>query len=1755
MTISELIGRVVAQFLKQEFSDDRAAQAEGTARYIIDCLSAEQTAAIARRILDDPDLSAQVEVKLPARLVGGLGLPPEVLTDLPATYFRNATILKPVLLVANTGDDEEQSLKEFMRIGAPELQDNPALWVRVAAEGLPLSETHTRWWEKALAGLQDLRIVSLDRFGAYVLRVRSGVGADGLPILTALGAALPALRFPRDSAFSNRIREASRGHASAWKAQFLWIERNRACYLRKQTPAQLLLGEDDLAGAFEKAKDSIPEVLHPTIRGFIAAPSGWNAASAQLADCEWEEIKPLFDGVKREKFNLGKETAAFYEDREVELLADDERQYLRQLAERSASEASEEDSAFYESHRGELKEDRKLKSAWDRFVFGKPRETEDFLVGLAGVMESLFNQGEAGSRRKLKVRCDRATKKDLKELNVDAGLYFAHRYAGLKALFGDRVSWSVGQLFDFPSLVAAWRAQPKTSLNYSVARAALQLKFILELEVELPAGGSQTYAAQLVWKFNPNTVASQCYDDWSRLAEHPLVYCRANRDSVSGKGTLQTVDLSNVKTFVAAYDRDRGSFVAVYRRQNDLAAEWRANLGEARRQHLIPPEAADDLGAKFTAFEAAYAQAIAEFGTGGGLTHPAIVAQLAAYTDLLDALVRRAKGDRNREFLLRPVLLIGTVLIEGGAPAAVVAPWHPLRLAAMQRKAEQVASFVRHLLTAKEVFFGDTRLFFKDLAQELAHPYYPEVVLGWLESRPELLSLSDTVLDYSLHEVPVLREDGTDDTNENPAEGSACVLELVQRYVGLHPHEQANMSVVLFNCDSARLPQAVVDRLGQVYEDEQDVRCQVLLRHADSARLRDLYKAIVASGDTDADSFNASEATQDFMARLRICIIADQAPPPNPKDGCPYDIVFSQDVIARHSRLEWYPESARPADLDTLVPARWSRRRPAARDDMKSVVYLCSPVQSREGWAFLTAITTFLKGDWDGVEDRRLLPARQLDFRDPRTAKIFEETHNLGNWVVNYDELLDRRQLLNQNVRVIRYKQSATQGRNVVISSKAPLGLLRSMVLLRLKALNLGIDEAAHQTLADRFIQDANDVSGDIVLRAAKRGRNASELIGIVLSRYMLRHELGLAGFHGWYFLDDYADWLGQKEEQIADILALSPAQAPGGPLRLTLLLSESKYVEAASVAEKRKESQKQLRDTMKRIGEAVFGSPERLDRDLWLARLSDLILDGVQFPASAGINLADWRRAVREGECEIAVRGYSHIFVHGNDEAADCSAFAAVADLEDSYQEVFGRSDLRQLVLRYLRDEDPLPLRRQVAGEDVWQDRTYRRPTERAARRPGRRKRGDDDQPPPDVPPAPPDPPLGPPPAEVAVPAVVVGHPVPVPPETAPGAGWAYPAARDLAQADGEGRGESDDDREWLRLAESRAKHALQQFHLQAKLHQSQLTPNCALLKFAGSANMTVEQVGRRRSEFLTTYGLNVIAVRAEPGAVSLAIERPRRRLIRTPELWTRWQPESVWGNRSLLVGVREADGELLILSPGQQHAPHTLIAGSTGSGKSVLMQNILLAVAVTNTPEQARIVLIDPKQGVDYFAFEGLPHLEGRLIVDPQEAVTRLEQLVVEMDARYGRLRSARVQHLAGYNQKVAEAERLPVIWVIHDEFAEWMMVDDYKEAVTNTVARLGVKARAAGIHLVFAAQRPDANVMPMQLRANLGNRLILKVDSVGTSEIALGEAGAESLLGHGHLLARMDGSPGLCYAQVPLAEPTFVDRVVDAIRDVRG
>ena len=196
-------------------------------------------------------------------------------------------------------------------------------------------------------------------------------------------------------------------------------------------------------------------------------------------------------------------------------------------------------------------------------------------------------------------------------------MYFATRYRRIDRLLGRNVHFKVGPLFEFPELVNEWKRKPKTTLNRSVARAALQLKFTLELEVTSEDGDITKSTSQLLWRFNPNTVAAEFAPDWERLTQHPVVYCSAHREPISGKGRLQSVDLSNVKTFVAAFDKDRGSFVSAYRKENNIIVQWTANLNAASELNLLSEQDAAAVQSRFDAFVASYGRAIKAFTPRG----------------------------------------------------------------------------------------------------------------------------------------------------------------------------------------------------------------------------------------------------------------------------------------------------------------------------------------------------------------------------------------------------------------------------------------------------------------------------------------------------------------------------------------------------------------------------------------------------------------------------------------------------------------------------------------------------------------------------------------------------------------------------------------------------------------------------------------------------------------------------------------------------------------------------------------------------------------------------------------------------------------------------------------------------------------------------------------------------------------------------------------------------------------------------------
>ncbi|MBP3664588.1 MAG: DNA translocase FtsK, partial [Tyzzerella sp.] len=204
-------------------------------------------------------------------------------------------------------------------------------------------------------------------------------------------------------------------------------------------------------------------------------------------------------------------------------------------------------------------------------------------------------------------------------------------------------------------------------------------------------------------------------------------------------------------------------------------------------------------------------------------------------------------------------------------------------------------------------------------------------------------------------------------------------------------------------------------------------------------------------------------------------------------------------------------------------------------------------------------------------------------------------------------------------------------------------------------------------------------------------------------------------------------------------------------------------------------------------------------------------------------------------------------------------------------------------------------------------------------------------------------------------------------------------------------------------------------------------------------------------------------------------------------------------------------------------QKMPHLLVAGTTGSGKSVCLNTIITSLLYKSSPDEVKFIMIDPKQ-VELSMYEGLPHMViPKVITDPTKAVNALGWAVDEMERRFRKISDERVRNIDEYNkcEKVVtnKEKKMPYIVIIFDEFADFMAVA--KNEIEDRIRRLAGKARAAGIHLILATQRPSTDVVTGTLKANLPARIAFKVAGRVDSEVILGATGAEKLLGYGDML----------------------------------
>lgn len=297
---------------------------------------------------------------------------------------------------------------------------------------------------------------------------------------------------------------------------------------------------------------------------------------------------------------------------------------------------------------------------------------------------------------------------------------------------------------------------------------------------------------------------------------------------------------------------------------------------------------------------------------------------------------------------------------------------------------------------------------------------------------------------------------------------------------------------------------------------------------------------------------------------------------------------------------------------------------------------------------------------------------------------------------------------------------------------------------------------------------------------------------------------------------------------------------------------------------------------------------------------------------------------------------------------------------------------------------------------------------------------------------------------------------------------------------------------------------------------------------------------------------GLSVISVRVVdviPGKSVIGLEIPnsKREIVYLREILASEAYEKTSSPLTLGLG-KSISGKPMVADIARM--PHLLVAGTTGSGKSVAVNSMILSLIYKATPDQVRMIMVDPKM-LELSVYEGIPHLLAPVVTDMKEAANALRWCVAEMERRYRLMSNLGVRNLAGYNRKIADAEekgepipdplvdpstlaegedkptldKLPFIVVVVDEFADMMMIVGKK--VEELIARLAQKARASGIHLVLATQRPSVDVITGLIKANIPTRMAFQVSSRVDSRTILDQQGAENLLGHGDMLYLPPGS----------------------------
>ncbi|MCD0174453.1 DNA translocase FtsK [Deinococcus sp. 14RED07] len=1623
------------------------------------------------RLLGDKLSDRQLLVRTTGHIHGFDGYAMEAEKS-PTWYRNNVPPTHALVLISNTITSDAQSLKDLFTVDEATLaQPNLGLphLLTAAFQTFTLTPDARKELMAFVARLNRIRKPQVRSLAAFFDALNTELTAQpGLTIRGAIGLHLPELGLFRcaDLATTNAQRSDRLLQANITVAALggeLLEPARLDTYLNSVQKHEALF-ED------EGARGLTPQVKAALLRRFLTGVlSGDDLRSVLQLD--WRDVEPVLykptqTTAKAKRQALGLEVKAHTQTALPGdlTLSGDAQEALDDLL--KGTEPAPEHVQALVNELGSLLPKR-VGAALARLARPARVEGHDFVLDVLRALISMLHprpEGAQGQAAQVTVTADEPTGPH----SAQAAEAFLILYGGLSSLLA-HITWA----FD------ALRHVPEDLETTGVSS--------LRFRIEVMAGPVKD-STELLWHFDPNGFQGAA-------VEHLRTAVRGGPAVIPVLTAAHSVSPTHIDL-----QRPHESLGAYHTSPQDLRALLTGPLpswvGAAVSQQLLTEHAK---------LEAAW-DTYVRSALSGGLLSASTSGLLDTYDSWMRSFLEGVRQPNGLRHVMPLIARAWTITGLNDDSWAVVPFIHPFKLHWWQERHRALSAVIGRILTGSDTpDIIDEPRFLQGLDGIFGSSGAPGIVGLKLPSQhARYLAPAHAEGGYELF-VPIKHEEenaGTSDARTHAAYAAKEMARVIEDYIETYPFVLDGLEVYLVECRNVALPGLLADHLVRVAERRKwKLKCTIVAHSPNegAALYRDVQRWV--REHEEALMRRADAYFPDLT--LRVVEVPFHELMQNVSET---DIAILADVIGtRGQEVQDAIVEGRTIPLEGLLTHAAQGHEPHQAGHQDRSVPLTAKALPQVAHRHLLVQYAAYKGQ---DVTRRMAKDDTVQFSlnvslDQWRTEL-NALHETFNWIICYDTVVDR-YLLESNfpdaVQVIRYSMGIGPDRAHKLTVSSSRKVQRSVtrrLSANLTSLIPTLPSTVARDVAQALVDAAKEVSGDIVLRAAGPGAYLNEILGMVTAKATVEGtEVNTPGvLRTWLYLDDFPHWFKGK---IPDLLRLSLRTDDAGHLQVDALVVETKCIEDASFDREAQDAQLQVRAGATRLARVWAPGSRHLDAPYWYDQLAQALAGTMRIEFD---DLAVWNDAVEaltRGAFTLHVRGETHVYCHngmgsltGRTHATE--DFTAADPIDGT---------IPMTAHHYARPGFLNRLRRLAEHHHVGVTEATWRLADEQVQDTVELKTSDFD---------------GSSGEGVAVPGLDVTQLLDET-RTEP-----EPASDDQTVTPQDGHDPALHN--WLTLKAQQMDRLLRQYgfslfpirvedadvgativRFKVRLH-----PGQELSKLQRQAENLARDLASPSIPFID----NVL------GSPFVGIDIAREIPTSIPLLpWLQELSVAQPGALPVILG-QTPDGRKV--EEDLSEFPHLLVAGATNSGKSVFLRNLVLCLIATYGPNDLKLLIVDPKQ-TDFSFFETLPHLiGGKVITSQEEARDRLLALVKEEMPRRQQVMRGRSLKIKDFNARYP-AEALPPVVAIIDEYAQLLSIMGKKDrdAFERDLMSLAAVARATGIHLIIATQRPSADVVTGTLKANLPARIAFKVAAGVDSRIVLDTSGAENLLGRGDMLYR--------------------------------